>query len=367
MLRRALLTGVLLVLPGCSFITTATNQAPEAFIDSISPRDATVGAAVTFTGHGTDADGSVVGYLWQSDRDGQLSRLPDFTTDSLSAGTHGIEFMVQDNTGAWSIGVEDTVTIRPAPAKPVLIESFSPSATTVAPGERVVLSWDVENATSVSIDQGVGAVDVIGSAVVNPQVTTTYTLEASGPSSTATASLTVRVQSSMHAMTLEADRQMSGYIRQSGAYTMIGLYTGDDQANRGLQAFVTFDISDIPEHATITKVLVDMSGYDIPYDNPFPDLECLAAYVYEYNSLYGAYWTGSLRNPIGEWCSLEDLDTPREFVGFREALQEELGENRFQFRLQFGDRTDSDEERDLVHWARESLPTMTVEYDSDDA
>lgn len=366
MLRRALLVCVLVVLPGCSLFPTGSNQAPEAYIDSVSPREPNAGQAVAFTGHGTDADGEVVGYKWYSDLDGELSRSPEFTTSSLSVGPHDIELTVQDNAGTWSSGAHVPVTVRPASVETVFVQSFEASASTVAPGERVVLSWDVEHATSVSIDQGIGTVDTIGSAVVTPEVTTTYTLEATGAGSTARASVTIRVQSTLESITIEADPEMSGYLRQSGAYTMIGVYVGDDQANRGIQGFLTFDISDIPESATVGRVILDLSGYDIPYDVPYPELDCLGAYVHEYNSLYGQYWTGGLHNPVGTWCSLDDLDTPREFAALRDALDEELGENLFQFRLQFTDRTDSDEEQDLVHWSRESLPTMTVEYESDD-
>ena len=87
------------------------NIPPIAHIDSITPNPATEGKTVTFTGHGTDTDGTIVAYNWRSSKDGQLSTLASFSTSSLSVGTHTIYFKVQDNNGAWSSEVSDTLVI----------------------------------------------------------------------------------------------------------------------------------------------------------------------------------------------------------------------------------------------------------------
>ncbi|MGB9716140.1 MAG: hypothetical protein ACPL1G_07020, partial [Thermodesulfovibrionales bacterium] len=48
------------------------NAPPVAIIDSISPNPALPGQVVTFSGHGTDADGdAITGYNWRSSIDGQ--------------------------------------------------------------------------------------------------------------------------------------------------------------------------------------------------------------------------------------------------------------------------------------------------------
>jgi hypothetical protein len=49
----------------------------------------------------------------------------------------------------------------------------------IAVGQLANLHWDVTGATSVSIDQGIGSVPPVGSKVVYPYYTTTYTLTAS--------------------------------------------------------------------------------------------------------------------------------------------------------------------------------------------
>ena len=85
----------LALLPGCSLLPASANQPPTAYIDSITPAEATPGQTVKLTGHGTDADGQVVGYRWRSDRDGDLGRTATVETTSLSAGNHIIYFSVQ--------------------------------------------------------------------------------------------------------------------------------------------------------------------------------------------------------------------------------------------------------------------------------
>jgi len=168
-------------------------------------------------------------------------------------------------------------------------------------------------------------------------------------------------------VTLTPEDELTGYIRSSGVERTVGIYVGDDDADRGFQGFLSFDISDIPHDAIISRVIVDLSTYDIPYDDPYPDLGCLRAYVHEYDKLGGEYWTGDVSEPIGEWCDLDELDTPKTCPGFRDALQDEVGESRFQFRLQFSDgESDFDGVRDLLHWERGRLPTITVEYYSDE-
>jgi hypothetical protein len=89
--------------------TEPTPTPPTAYIDSITPDPAEQGTdTVSFTGHGTDSDGSVDAYNWRSSIDSQLSTFSSFTKSAseLSVGTHTIYFKVQDNDGAWSS--EDT-------------------------------------------------------------------------------------------------------------------------------------------------------------------------------------------------------------------------------------------------------------------
>lgn len=245
----------------------------------------------------------------------------------------------------------------------VAINSFTAPLLTISEGDSVTLSWNVSNATEVSISPDVGTVTATGSVVVSPDETTVYTLTATGVASTAAASLTITVQPAAFAITLTPNIDLTGFIRSSGSVTTGDLFVGDDVSDRGIQAFLTYDISLIPDHAVITRVIVDLSGYEVPYSSPYPDLGCLGAYVHDYTTLHGEYWWGDVPAPIGEWCSLDELDAPRHWTGFRNALQQRIGSERFQVRLQFADmESDGDVQRDLLHWPRPALPRLTIEY-----
>jgi phospholipase C len=84
-----------------------------------------------------------------------------------------------------------TVTVNQPP--PVLTATVTPAAQLVA-GQSATISWSAQNVTSISIDQGIGAVVVpTGSVNVTPAATTVYTLTGTGPGGTITAQATVNV------------------------------------------------------------------------------------------------------------------------------------------------------------------------------
>lgn len=93
------------------------NTDPIAFIDSIIPNPATRGDTVYFNGHGSD-DGLIIAWEWKSDGV-IISTSEDYSTSSLSSGTHTISFRVQDNDDNWSPSVERTLVINSPNQKPV--------------------------------------------------------------------------------------------------------------------------------------------------------------------------------------------------------------------------------------------------------
>jgi hypothetical protein len=88
------------------------NIAPVAFIESIEPNPAVEGETVNFIGFGTDEDGEIVSYKWESSIDGELSSKRSFNKISLSVGTHTIKFTVRDDKGLWSEKVTETLVIQ---------------------------------------------------------------------------------------------------------------------------------------------------------------------------------------------------------------------------------------------------------------
>lgn len=75
---------------------------------------------------------------------------------------------------------------------------------TVVAGNPATLTWSTANATSVSIEPGIGAVAASGSTTVTPSSTTQYILTATGNSGTATSTATIAVQTAAPTATLSA-------------------------------------------------------------------------------------------------------------------------------------------------------------------
>jgi peptidoglycan-associated lipoprotein len=81
-----------------------------------------------------------------------------------------------------------------APPKPA-ISMFTAEPSTVTQGSPSTLRWRVDNATDLSIDQGIGTLtSSSGSRSVTPSVDTTYTLVAKGVGGATSASVTVHVR-----------------------------------------------------------------------------------------------------------------------------------------------------------------------------
>jgi fibronectin type 3 domain-containing protein len=78
------------------------------------------------------------------------------------------------------------------PSVPV-INSFTATPSLVPSGNASTLQWSVSNATSLSIDQGIGTVTGSISKVVTPLINTTYTLTATNAQGTVTATAVVGV------------------------------------------------------------------------------------------------------------------------------------------------------------------------------
>ena len=76
--------------------------------------------------------------------------------------------------------------------KPV-IASFTVEPTSIEVGQSITMRWAVSNATDITIDQGVGAVQSQGSRQLQPRRSTSYTLTAFGPGGTDTRSVNVTV------------------------------------------------------------------------------------------------------------------------------------------------------------------------------
>lgn len=187
---------VLTMLTGCFTITPDTKaQQPTAYIDSISPSEASPGDMVSFEGHGTDPASNIVAYRWRSNVDGELSPKQSFETSSLSEGNHTIYFKVQNERGTWSEEVTGRVTVAGAPAATTapVVSAFNADPASITAGGASTLSWTVNGAATVTIDQGIGDVALSGTRSVSPASNTVYTLKATNSAGTTTATAQIIV------------------------------------------------------------------------------------------------------------------------------------------------------------------------------
>lgn len=146
-----------------------------------------------------------------------------------------------------------------------------------------------------------------------------------------------------------------GSVRSNGD-TNPNPNTGDTGGDLGSQAFVSFDLSSIPDGATIDEVRVDFSDYDT-LSNPFSGLGCLRGYTGSFFPLDASdYFAGSPGGAVLRWCDTGELDSPHLDDDVKDAVQAALASDVLELRLQFSDTaTDGDGTADMVRFGAVSL------------
>jgi len=119
------------------------------------------------------------------------------------------------------------------PSAVPIVNSFLADPSTIMVGQSSTLSWSVTDATTVTIDHGVGTVALSGTTTVSPIITTTYTLTATNSAGSVTATTTVTV-GSLLTITYNGNGNTAGTIPvdpsspyQSGATVTVLGNTGD--------------------------------------------------------------------------------------------------------------------------------------------
>jgi len=114
-----------------------------------------------------------------------------------------------------------------APPGQALTVVISADPVSIPYGTSSTLTWTSTNATSCTIDQGIGAVNAGGTATVFPTTTTTYTITATGPGGTATASTMVTVTTPPPAPTVSISANPTS-IQSGGSATLTWSSTNAD-------------------------------------------------------------------------------------------------------------------------------------------
>ncbi len=259
----------------------------------------------------------------------------------------------------------------PTAGQPV-VSTFSVNPAIVSAGQNAVLGWVVTGARTISIDNGIGAVSLNGTATIMPFATTTYVLTATNAAGTSTATVTVAVignlpvqQGGEETAVLNIVLNESGSLVKSGAnYARSdAVCAGDNPANQASRAFLSFDLTTLPPTAVISEAVLDLTGYSV-IGNPtyssanWGNMGTLEVYQYQYGS------TGNLSRIVYEASapmagSLKLTDLQSETPLLVDVTLNDRGENviqqllsqaqgRCQFRLGFFTSTNWDSKADMI-------------------
>jgi hypothetical protein len=162
-------------------ITTQSANAAVVMLGMVG------GNAFTWSGWNTTSPGGLT-EIAEAPRAGSCAAAAWAIKSSAGATGNGTATL----SSAAQIPAALLVALKELPSGPT-ISSFTAAPTSVFPGQSSTLSWNVSNATSVSIDNGIGDVSASGSTSVTPAATATYTLTATNNDGTTTATATVTV------------------------------------------------------------------------------------------------------------------------------------------------------------------------------
>ena len=173
---------LLVLVAGCSAGQSTPTTPPEIIAFTVSPSSINPGGTTTLLWNVTGATTvSIDPGIGQVDIAGTMDVQPTQSTTYTINAINAAGVMTQ--TAA--------VTVT-APNPPVIV-AFMAAPDTVTAGQSANLQWNVTGATTVSIDQGIGKVDVAGTKAVTPAATTTYTLSASNAAGSVSKSVALTV------------------------------------------------------------------------------------------------------------------------------------------------------------------------------
>ena len=258
-----------------------------------------------------------------------------------------------------SVAAAAQVVVSEEVAALPVVDSFTADPEHIGLGNPSTLSWNVSDATEVTIAPDVGSVEPIGSASVSPEASTAYTLTATNEAGNVTATAQVTVATpSPHTVTLLSIGAEDGHVIEGGVVHPHP-HAGDTDKNRACQTFLSFDISGIPVGATIQSASLNVSGGD-ELGEPFVELGVMRVYGDQYGTLDGGDFVSGFpgeemrkyySRPTGAFGSVKMTNEIQHRV--------DAGALRFQVRLQFQKHTNGNY-RDDVFRLRE--PKLVLTY-----
>jgi hypothetical protein len=248
-----------------------------------------------------------------------------------------------------------------------------PDNTQVTPNQAFIKTWRVKNSGSCSWNSNyllifdhqdgmgvtTGYTQSLTSGVVNPGQTVDLSVNLTAPAKSGTYTgywrmrdpggvlfgitpaggtfLVKIVVVASESVTLVPVTDESGTVRADGG-PFPDFTAGESNADitKTCEAFLSFDISDIPSNATITQVKINFKDYTITGD-PFGNLGILNGYVKSWGSTLtkSDFVAGFPSGNTVDWGSKAALNTIEVSPELKTALQAKLGTDRLQLRLQF--------------------------------
>jgi len=189
------LTGNRAVMPGATtvYTLTATNAAgasamatAQIIVSGVPSPPASLPVINSFTASPPEiAAGSSATLSWNISNATSVTIAPGVGTYASSgstivspAATTSYILTATNTAGSTTAAAQVTVSGTPLPTGLPVVNYFTANPPIISSGSSTTLSWDVSNATSVTIDNGVGSVGSAGTTSVSPAASTNYTLTA---------------------------------------------------------------------------------------------------------------------------------------------------------------------------------------------
>jgi hypothetical protein len=291
-----------------------------------------------------------------------------------------------------------TPTVTPVPCNlaSFVADVTYPDNTQVSPNQTFTKTWRIQNIGSCSWNSsyllvfdhqdgmGVssGYTQPLTSGVVNPGQQVDLTVNLTAPSNPGTYTgywrlrdpggvlfgitpaggtfiVKVIVVASTSITLLPVVGESGTILKNAGPFPEYTVGESNEDITRTSEAFLSFDISGIPTKALITEVKINFKDYTLTGD-PFKNLGVLNGYFINYGSSLepADYVSGFPSGNNIDWGSISPLNTLEASPELKTALQNKVGTDRLQIRLQFaGSNNDSD--RDSITF---NNPSLIVTY-----
>ncbi len=173
---------------------TPAATAPLIVAFTANPTSINAGQSSTLSWQVSNADTVTITSLGTVALTGSQAVTPATTTTYTLTATHGTQ----------TATANATVTVNGASGSglPVIV-SFAPTPATIDYGANSVLSWVVQNATTVTVST-IGTVGLTGTHSISPAATTSYTITASNANGTVSANTTLTVVTSVQIISFTA-------------------------------------------------------------------------------------------------------------------------------------------------------------------